>query len=96
MNRVVRIALLALIVLAGTAALVLPRLDEGPVVVCETGEDALVSCADDSNGRFLADSLVVAGMLASTLLVLRNRRNEDEARKRADDAAAEAAESVSG
>lgn len=79
MHRVARITLLALIVLAGVAALVLPRLDDGPVVVCETDEDALISCAGDEDGRFLADSLVVSGMLASTLLVLRNRRNEEEA-----------------
>ncbi len=79
MHRVARITMLALILLAGVAALVLPRLDEGPVVLCETGEDALVTRVSDENGRFLADSLVVAGMLASTLLVLRNRRNEQEA-----------------
>ena len=41
MHRVARITMLALILLAGVAALVLPRLDEGPVVLCETGEDAL-------------------------------------------------------
>ena len=96
MNRVVRTTLLALIILAGVAALVLPRLDEGPVVICETGDDALVSCADGESGRFLADSLVVSGMLASTLLVLRNRRNEDEARARAEEAAADEAEAISG
>ncbi|MEM7286840.1 MAG: hypothetical protein AAF480_10855 [Actinomycetota bacterium] len=74
-----RVALFALILLAGVAALVLPRLDEGPLVVCRTDDDALVSCVGDENGRFLADSLVVAGMLASTLLVLRTGRNRDEA-----------------
>ncbi len=79
MHRVARITLLALIILAGVSALVLPRLDEGPLVVCESDGDALVSCASDENGRFLADSLVVSGMLASTLLILRNRRNEEEA-----------------
>lgn len=93
MHRVVRIALLALIILAGVAALVLPRLDEGPVVLCETGDDALVSCVGDENGRFLADALVVSGMLASAVLVLRNGRNEAEA---VEVAAASDEESISG
>ncbi len=78
MSRLTRVLLLSVIVLAAVAALVLPRLDEGPVVVCETGQDAIVSCAGDENGRMLADSLIVSGMLASVLLVMRTGRHEDD------------------
>ena len=77
MPRLTRVLLLSVIVLAGVAALVVPRLDEGPVVLCETGDDAIVTCASDENGRILADSLTVAAMLASVLLVMRTGRDHE-------------------
>lgn len=83
MHRIARIALLSSIVLAGLAALVIPRLDDGDersddqgAPGCEVADDVTATCAGDDD-RLLADALVVAGMVASSALVLRNRRDQD-------------------